>query len=141
MQAARDRRPPVVAFCGTKLTMHWQIWILALWILPPRMRSCPVSEGIGQNFLDHENLQLIIGFPIQGRAKKFLLSSVTHVPSGLMGCASAALSWWVAGRREIQTWRNFFCSSLYSIFPLPPTVDIPCEWPGTSTFINAMVKW
>ena len=25
-----------------------------------------------------------------------------------MGCASAALSWWVAGRREIQTWRNFF---------------------------------
>ena len=45
---------------------------------------------------------------VQGRAKKFLLSSVTHVPSGLMGCASAALSWWVAGRREIQTCRIFF---------------------------------
>ena len=28
---------------------------------------------------------------LQGRAKMFLLSSVTHVPSGLMGCASAAL--------------------------------------------------
>ena len=27
---------------------------------------------------------------LQGRAKKFLLSSVTHVPSGLMGCALAA---------------------------------------------------
>ena len=33
---------------------------------------------------------------VQGRAKKFLLSSVTHVPSGLMGCALAALSSWVA---------------------------------------------
>ena len=29
---------------------------------------------------------------VQGRAKKILLSSVTHVPSGLMGSASAALS-------------------------------------------------
>ena len=28
---------------------------------------------------------------IQGQAKKTLLSSVTHVTSGLMGCVSAAL--------------------------------------------------
>ena len=45
---------------------------------------------------------------VQGWAKKFLLSSVTHVLSGLMGCALAALSWWVAWRREIQTCRNYF---------------------------------
>ena len=30
-------------------------------------------------------------FTVQGRAKMFLLSSVTHVPSGLIGCASAAV--------------------------------------------------
>ena len=45
---------------------------------------------------------------VQGRAKKFLLSSVTHVPSGLMGCALAAL---VSGQKEgekIQTCRNLF---------------------------------
>ena len=30
------------------------------------------------------------GLSIQGRAEKILLSSVTHVPSGLMGCALAA---------------------------------------------------
>ena len=45
---------------------------------------------------------------VQGRAKKILLSSVTHVLSGLLGCALAALNWWVVGRREIQTCRNFF---------------------------------
>ena len=27
---------------------------------------------------------------------------MTHVPSGLMVCATAALGWWVGGRREIQ---------------------------------------
>ena len=32
---------------------------------------------------------------MQGRAKKFLPRSVSHVPSRLMGCESAALSWWV----------------------------------------------
>ena len=29
-------------------------------------------------------------YNVQGRAKKILLSSVTHVPSGLLGCALAA---------------------------------------------------
>ena len=29
------------------------------------------------------------GAKLQGRAKKILLSSVTHVPSGLIGCALA----------------------------------------------------
>ena len=29
------------------------------------------------------------------------------VPSGVMGCASAALGWWAVGRREIQTYLNF----------------------------------
>ena len=33
---------------------------------------------------------------------------MTHVPSGLMGCASAALGWWVGGRRQNQTCLNFF---------------------------------
>ena len=42
-----------------------------------------------------------------GSSKKTLLSSVTHVPSGLMCCALAALGYWVGGRREIQTYRNF----------------------------------
>ena len=45
---------------------------------------------------------------IQRSAKIIKLSSVTHVPSGLMGCASAALRWWVGGRRQIQTCLNFF---------------------------------
>ena len=45
---------------------------------------------------------------VQGWAKKFLLSSVTHVLSGLAGCASAALSRWVAWMREIQTCGNYF---------------------------------
>ena len=54
-------------------------------------------------------------YDVQGRAKKFLLSSVTHVPSRLMGCALAAL---LSGQEEggkIQTCRNFFaprCKSL-----------------------------
>ena len=38
---------------------------------------------------------------VQDRAKKCLLKSVTDVPSRLMGCASAALSSWVAEREEI----------------------------------------
>ena len=36
---------------------------------------------------------------------------MTHVPSELMGCALAALRWWVAGMREIQTCRNYFAPS------------------------------
>ena len=47
-------------------------------------------------------------YSVERRAKKIKLSSVTHVPSGLMGCASVALGWWVGGRRDIQTWLNFF---------------------------------
>ena len=35
--------------------------------------------------------------------QKTMLSSVTHVPSGLIGCASAALGWWVGRRRKVQT--------------------------------------
>ena len=45
---------------------------------------------------------------VQGRAQKTLLSSVAHVPSGLIGCASATLGWWEGGRREIQTCKYFF---------------------------------
>ena len=47
-------------------------------------------------------------FLCTGSSKKTLLSSVTHVSSGLMGCASAALGRWVGGRREIQTCKKFF---------------------------------
>ena len=36
-------------------------------------------------------IHIIKSHTVQGRAKKTLLSSVTHVPSGLMGCAAAAL--------------------------------------------------
>ena len=46
--------------------------------------------------------------PSTGLSKKILLSSVTHVPSGLIGCALAAC---VSGQKEggnIQTCRNFF---------------------------------
>ena len=50
---------------------------------------------------------------VQGRANKTMLSSVTHVASGLMGCASAALGYWVGGKREIQTCKNFFAPLLY----------------------------
>ena len=42
------------------------------------------------------------------KQKKFLLSSVTHVPSGLLGCALAA---YISGQKDggiIQTCRNFF---------------------------------
>ena len=45
---------------------------------------------------------------VQGRAKKILLSSVTHVPSRLMGCALAALVSWQKEGGKIQTCRNFF---------------------------------
>ena len=33
---------------------------------------------------------------------------MTHVPSGLMDCALAALGWWVGGRRQFQICLNFF---------------------------------
>ena len=67
--------------------------------------------------------------------KKIQLSSVTHVPPGQMGFASAALSWWVAARREIQTCRNFFAP--------------PCRYARyfeaysefSSTLILAAEKW
>ena len=56
--------------------------------------------------------QMIVGprstMCVQGQAKKTLLSSVTRVPSGLMGCALAAE---VSGQKEggkIQTCMNFF---------------------------------
>ena len=39
---------------------------------------------------------------LQRGEKKIKLSSVTHVPSGLMGCALAALGWWVGGRRKFK---------------------------------------
>ena len=45
---------------------------------------------------------------LQRRAKKIKLSSVTLVPSGLIGCASAALCWWVVGCQEINTCWNAF---------------------------------
>ena len=40
---------------------------------------------------------------VQGRAKERELSLVREVPPGLVGCASAALSLWVAKKREIHT--------------------------------------
>ena len=53
---------------------------------------------------------------IQRGAKKIKLSLVTHVPSGLMGCASAALGWWVGGRRQILTCLNFFAPRCTVVF-------------------------
>ena len=43
-----------------------------------------------------------------------------HVPSGPIGCASAALGLWVGGRGENQTGKNFFalrctCTRTYDI--------------------------
>ena len=40
---------------------------------------------------------------VQGRAKERELSFMRQVPSGLIGCPSAGLSYWVAEEREIQT--------------------------------------
>ena len=56
--------------------------------------------------------------------KYLLLSSVTHVPSGLMGCASAALGWWVGARGEIQTCLNFFFTTLYLSPAILPTLTL-----------------
>ena len=47
--------------------------------------------NVTPNFISHVAAMLRRPGFLQGRAKKALLSSVTHVPSGLMGCASAAL--------------------------------------------------
>ena len=65
----------------------------------------------GHLFIINENWKIpftALQIFVQRGAKKIKLSSVTHVPSGLMGCASAALRWWVGGRRQIQTCLNFF---------------------------------
>ena len=40
---------------------------------------------------------------VEGRAKERELSLVREVPSGLIGCASAALSLWAMEGKEIQT--------------------------------------
>ena len=40
---------------------------------------------------------------LQGEVKERELSWMREVPSGPIGCASAALSEWVVERREIQT--------------------------------------
>ena len=47
--------------------------------------------------------------------QKTLLNSVTRFPSGLMGCASAALDSWAGGRREIQTCKNFLHHAVLAI--------------------------
>ena len=72
--------------------------------------------------------------PIQRRAKKITLSSVTHVPLGLMGCALAALGWWVGGKREIQPCWNFFapcCTWGFNEFVYILVQNYPCS-EGTS---------
>ena len=50
---------------------------------------------------------------VKCRAKKFKLSSVTHVLSGLMGCASAVLSWWAKRGRENSNMQEIFYTMLY----------------------------
>ena len=52
-------------------------------------------------------------FQIQCRAQKCPLSLVRVVPSWQLGCTLAAQDWWVRGRQEIQTYRHFFCTTLY----------------------------
>ena len=67
-----------------------------------------------------------------------MLSSVTNVPSGLMGCASATLRWWVAGRQEIQTCRNSFAPSCKGNEFVYVLVERVCETsPGRFLFGQA----
>ena len=47
--------------------------------------------------------------------KKSMPSVVKHVPSGLMGCASAALGQWVGGRRGNSNKQEFLGTALYSL--------------------------
>ena len=53
---------------------------------------------MGQNLTEENETSFA-----QGRANERELSLVREVPSGLIGCALAALSKWMGGRREIQT--------------------------------------
>ena len=57
-----------------------------------------------------------------GRSIKFLLSSATHFPSGQMSCAFSALIWWVAGKWEIQTCRNYSAPPCYPLIPVTDTI-------------------
>ena len=50
-----------------------------------RPRNDMLAGGALHTWIHEEGERLI-----QGRAKKILLSSVAHVPSGLIGCALAA---------------------------------------------------
>ena len=47
------------------------------------------SELMKRSESSNFEMNLGEGAKLQGRAKKILLSSVTHVPSGLIGCALA----------------------------------------------------
>ena len=71
--------------------------------------AAPPKDSSAGTKVDSWSPDMKIGkLDIQRRAKKIKLSSVTHVPSGLMGCALAALGWWVGGWQEIKTCRNPF---------------------------------
>ena len=80
------------------------------------------SERVSVDTISFRSCYKLI-LDLHGWAKKFQLNSVTHGPSELMGCALAALRWWVAGRREIQTCRNYFapsCSGIGAYVVTPP---------------------
>ena len=65
----------------------------------------PTTRQVGD---DNRRSRLRASVRVQNGVKKILLSSVKHVPSGLIGCALAAK---VSGQKEggkIQTCRNFF---------------------------------
>ena len=106
--------------------VEW-IWSLQTWVRSScicttkcplscsrRMRSgcCFPGRPFPVMFGGAFSCRLFIKFSVE--QKKIKLSSVTHVPSGLMGCATAALGWWVGGRRGNPNMLEFFCTMLYN---------------------------
>ena len=99
--------------CPSELRRGSQYWKCALFLLYSGQFWGtfwgPFSGPFSGPFFPSESSSWEPPFSIyvQDRAKQILLSSVTHVPSGLMGCALAA---YVSGQKEggtIQTCRNF----------------------------------
>ena len=67
------------------------------------MYSASIANTWFCEFLSEFELYALLQNYSTGSSKKRELSLVGEVPSGLFGYASAALSYWVGGRREIQT--------------------------------------
>ena len=94
-------------------------WMAGKWNVSGSQCPLEVSDSakLHQRWDIHCRVRVCSRGSIQGGAKRFLQNFVTHIPSGLMGCTSAALWWGVEGRRELKTCRKeFFCSTLYTFY-------------------------